>query len=173
MEHILRECSFSGDHETGGILIGRYDGSQRIAIVTRASSAPPDSRCSLSRFHRGIAGLQEWLDDLWRAGHGEYYLGEWHYHPCAVAAPSADDRREMKAIAAREAWRCPEPVLFIVGRGAGSEWAMTVHVFPHRCAPMELTPMPAGSPDESTPAKGASGESPADRGHAGRPSGKH
>jgi integrative and conjugative element protein (TIGR02256 family) len=135
---VLTECSSSGGHETGGILVGRYDAGHQRAIVTRASLAPTDSQSGTSWFHRGVAGLQRWLDDLWEAERKEYYLGEWHYHPCAVAAPSADDRREMMAIAACEAWRCPEPVLLVVSRAAEREWVMSVHVFPHGCEPLEL-----------------------------------
>lgn len=104
----------SGRTETGGILIGHYSEDLRTAIVTRATGPSTDARSGATWFVRGIRGLQELLDKLW--GHGqEYYLGEWHSHPDAAPHPSGRDVSQMREIANSDKYRCPEPILIILG----------------------------------------------------------
>src|SRR5262249_52669095 len=113
LDRMIRQCRRAGRKETGGILVGRYTPTHDCAVVTAASDAPRDSRAGGTWFSRGVAGLQRWLNTLWRAS--SYYLGEWHFHPFASASPSGDDLAEMKSISAAESHHCPEPLLLIVG----------------------------------------------------------
>lgn len=105
--------------ETGGILIGKYSPDLRTAFVTRVQGPPPDSRAGSTWFVRGVRGLQRVLSRYW--ARGEYYLGEWHYHPGAPN-PSPEDLQQMMAIAGSVAYCCPEPLLCIVGSRGELRW---------------------------------------------------
>jgi integrative and conjugative element protein (TIGR02256 family) len=99
-------------HETGGILTGYYaDGNN--AIIVDVSDKPHDSKFGATWFHRGVSGLKELLGKKWKKK--EYYLGEWHSHPGGSVQPSSNDRSAMKDIANSPAYRCPKPVLVIIG----------------------------------------------------------
>lgn len=105
--------------ETGGIIIGKYSPDQRTAFITRVEGPPPDSRASSTWFVRGVRGLQRVLMRCW--ARGEYYLGEWHYHPGAPH-PSSTDLKQMTAIASSVAYCCPEPLLCVVGLRGDLRW---------------------------------------------------
>jgi integrative and conjugative element protein (TIGR02256 family) len=114
LEKIMHACHARATVETGGILIGRYGRTHSCAIVTDVSMPPPDSTHSSTCFQRGVHGLQQWLDQLWRSD-GHYYLGEWHYHPAGSPYPSQIDIEQMRAIARDVDYQCPEPLLLVVG----------------------------------------------------------
>jgi integrative and conjugative element protein (TIGR02256 family) len=121
-------CSRANAKETGGILVGLYTEALNCAMVTAISDAPPDSRIGRHWFDRGVAGLQRWLNKLWfKKRH--YYLGEWHLHPNGLPNPSQTDIDQMKAIATSSEYRCPEPILLIVGGSLTSRWKMKAFVF--------------------------------------------
>jgi integrative and conjugative element protein (TIGR02256 family) len=105
--------------ETGGVLIGKYSTDHRTAFVTRVHGPPPDSRAGSTWFVRGVRGLQRVLREYWIRG--EYYLGEWHYHPGAPT-PSSTDLKQMTTIATSHAYCCPEPVLCVVGSRGELRW---------------------------------------------------
>lgn len=123
---ILEACKNSGDHETGGIIVGHYTENLDCAIVTDVSLSPSDSRNGRSWFYRGVNGIQNWLNRLWIRR--EYYLGEWHFHPFAYAALSPTDKTQMKKIAKNKSYYCPEPVLLIIGGDPERDWKMRVYV---------------------------------------------
>jgi hypothetical protein len=100
-------------NETGGIVIGSHDASHRIAVVSSVSAAPRDSASTPWSFRRGVRGLDVLLAQAWK--HGEFYLGEWHFHPQAIPEASPADAAQMGEFARTLAMRCPEPLLFIVG----------------------------------------------------------
>jgi len=111
---LVRACEKAGSFETGGILVGYYTSEHDYAIVSNFSGPPSDSRTGSTWFHRGIRALQEWLHLLWlRKTH--YYLGEWHFHPYGDPDPSPTDIEQMESISRSEKYRCPEPVLVVVG----------------------------------------------------------
>lgn len=126
-----RMCRYSGALEIGGILMGRYADDAMVAVVTEATPPPRDSRRGPIWFARGVVGLRELLASRWKARDRIYYVGEWHYHPADVIAPSAADFSQMSAIARFSEYRCPEPILVIVGRRVGGATrAMRVFVCP-------------------------------------------
>lgn len=137
LARVLDACRLAGMDETGGILVGRYTDGLNCAIVTAVSDVPGDSRSGPTWFYRGVLGLQRWLGQLWR-NERQYYLGEWHFHPYAKPKPSPDDVEQMTVIAASPAYRCPEPVLLIVGGDPAGAWSMRAFVFLHGAARIEM-----------------------------------
>ena len=127
-------CRELGTLETGGILVGRYNEAHDTAIVTRVWGPPEDSVRRRTGFWRGIQGLQQRLDALWKAQ--EYYLGEWHYHPGGASQPSKEDISQMVRIANSLDFNTPEPVLIVVG---GSNWEVVAHVFLRNGSSIGLT----------------------------------
>lgn len=108
-----RCCRRRPDIETGGILIGHYVG-ERIAQVLHATPPPADSYCSRNRLVRGSRGLEALLARRW--GKGQYYLGEWHYHPADAETPSFTDAQTILSIALQPNMNCPRPLLLVVSR---------------------------------------------------------
>ncbi|MFQ5829402.1 MAG: Mov34/MPN/PAD-1 family protein [Candidatus Methylomirabilia bacterium] len=131
-------CMAANRGETGGILIGFYTERHDCAVVTAVTGPTSDSRVGRTWFYRGVRGLQNLLDRLWhRRRH--YYLGEWHFHPGAVPHPSPVDVDQLKQIAASQEYRCPEPVLLVVGGDPAAHWSMRSYVFPGGQDPLPLT----------------------------------
>lgn len=127
-------CAAAHPLETGGILVGRYNCRRDTAIITMVAGPPADSTSKRTRFYRGVHGLQSTLDDHWSKG--EYYLGEWHYHPDGSPHPSDTDQRQMRDIAGDSHAQCPEPILIIVGANR----TISVQVFPLNEAAVTLIP---------------------------------
>lgn len=138
---LISICEATGGRETGGILVGYYTKTLDCAIVTAISGAPADSESRRTSFERGVHGLQRWLNDLWRRT-GHYYLGEWHYHPGAPAEPSWIDIQQMEMIAQSQRYRCPEPILLIIGGDLATRWDTRIFVFPRGKEELELVGEP-------------------------------
>jgi hypothetical protein len=113
-QEILGRCRAAGGSETGGILIGRYSDWRDRAIVIEATGPPGGSRRSRLAFWRGFRGLTTLLLSRWTEA-GTHYLGEWHFHPFLPAHPSKTDIDQMRAFANDPAYRCPRPILVVVG----------------------------------------------------------
>jgi integrative and conjugative element protein (TIGR02256 family) len=137
MTHILKMCAASKANETGGILVGFYTPAHDCAVVAAASKAPSDSQSGRMRFVRGVRGLQRWIELLWRRRQ-HYYLDEWHFHPDGLPYPSHTDIEQMRRIAEAVHYRCPEPVLLIVGGNPTAKWEARAYVFPRGKSPVDL-----------------------------------
>lgn len=120
---ILEHCRKAGRAETGGILIGRYSELGDRAVVIEASGPPRDSRRFAFAFWRGIVGLRTLLADRWRKTR-HHYLGEWHFHPFSSAEPSERHLTQMAAFAADADYRCPRPVLIVIGGDPANEYGV-------------------------------------------------
>ncbi|MFL5345708.1 MAG: Mov34/MPN/PAD-1 family protein [Hyalangium sp.] len=129
VRRLLHLCRSSGRRETGGILVGRYSAGLDCARVGAASGPPKDSVRGPSSFQRGMKGLQAWLERRW-ASRGDHYLGEWHFHPYAPPVPSDTDLQQLGRIARTADYRCPEPILLIVGGDPAGKWSVSVHIVP-------------------------------------------
>lgn len=125
---LLSLCSEADHLETGGILIGKYNKTHELAVVTRVCGPPGDSQRGRSQFWRGLRGLQRLLNHLWRRQ--EYYLGEWHYHPGGSARPSKVDIEQMKRISESTQYHTPEPILVLIGGTPPLDWEAVAYVFP-------------------------------------------
>lgn len=147
---ILDACASVGDHETGGILVGKYSPDLRTARITGASTAPADGKSGRTHFVRGVRGLQAWLAQLWarRSGH---YLGEWHFHPHADPTPSLRDVRQMEEIADSPHYHCRQPVILVVGGDPLGRWRLHLEVVESREARHLLSeaPQPSGESEAS------------------------
>lgn len=125
---MLGLCQRSSPRETGGILLGHYSEAHDCALVTSVTGAPADSRSGRTWFDRGVQGLQDKIDRLWR--HRKYYyLGEWHFHPFAAPRLSPTDLQQVQEIAESEQYHCPEPVLLIIGNDPPRKWLASAYVF--------------------------------------------
>jgi len=81
--------------ETGGIIIGFIDQKLKAIYVVDVLPAPYDSEADYSGFTRGVAGLNDALNEISdRTANIVGYIGEWHSHPeFASANPSSLDWR--------------------------------------------------------------------------------
>ncbi|HEY8270977.1 MAG TPA: Mov34/MPN/PAD-1 family protein [Pseudobdellovibrionaceae bacterium] len=128
LEVILVECRKSKKTETGGILIGKYSDDHNCALVYEISGPPRDSIRSATSFERGNQGLKDLLSGRFKDP-GYYYLGEWHFHPFSSPEPSGRDLSQIKDIATSALYKCPEPILLIIGGDPDEEWTVTANVF--------------------------------------------
>lgn len=127
VEDLLRFTGSAGKNETGGILIGSYNDLHNRAFISCVTGPTVDSKSGRTWFYRGIKNLQTKINDLWKKK--QYYLGEWHYHPDAPASPSFQDNDQMWSISRDRKYKCPEPILVIVG-GSVSAYEIRIFVFP-------------------------------------------
>lgn len=145
LSFLCKLCRQARRFETGGVLIGHYDDQLRRAIVTQIWGPAPDSKAGPTWFVRGTRGLTVQLEHTWYKT-GDYYLGEWHHHPWGTLAPSTTDISQMRTIASDMAYRCPEPLLIIVGschpRQRPELPSLRSFVFPHKEVWQELILQP-------------------------------
>lgn len=134
---IIGYCEAARLVETGGVLVGFYTPDHDCAVVTHVSGAPANSENGPTWFYRGVENLQNWLHRLWLK-QTRHYLGEWHYHPLGDPSPSNTDKNEMKRIAISVLYRCPEPLLVIVGGKPAVGSTVRVFVFPRTAVDVEL-----------------------------------
>jgi integrative and conjugative element protein (TIGR02256 family) len=127
MKWLIEFCRRNYPMETGGILVGHYTADLSLAVVTKVVSSPEDSAGSRSSFRRGVHGLQKLLIRMWP--NGQYYLGEWHFHPDGPACPSRVDDGQMVEVANSIGYRCPEPLLLIVAGKPPTEFEIQTFVF--------------------------------------------
>ncbi len=82
---------------------------------------------------------------------GDYYLGEWHYHPGGAPVPSSCDADQLRAIALEDRYKCPEPILVIACLKA-NVMTLRAYVFPRKAEPVAMTigegPLSRGQGDE-------------------------
>jgi integrative and conjugative element protein (TIGR02256 family) len=125
---LLRICADAADLETGGVLVGRYAADGETAVVTTIGKPPDDSRAGRTWFERGVRGVASWLAELWSRRERTYYLGEWHFHPQAAPTASNDDKRQLLSISRNAAYKCPEPVMLIIGGDPRGDWSARAYV---------------------------------------------
>lgn len=130
IQQMLQLCQEKKPLETGGILIGLYSEDRTTANIRNISGPPQGSRHGRRSFYRGAKNLASWLSELWTST-GEFYLGEWHFHPASWPIPSPTDIEQMKCIAKDAKYHCPEPILFIVGGDPDKQWYSSCHIFPN------------------------------------------
>jgi len=121
-------CQSSLPNETGGIITGNYTENYTCANITEVLKAPSDSKSGPTWFFRGTFGMKKKLDMLWKEKR-QYYIGEWHYHPNSSSNLSYQDINQMNAISNNDSYKCPEPILLIIG-GNSNSWEYSAYVFP-------------------------------------------
>ncbi len=143
MERILQLCRNAAASETGGILVGNYTESHDWAIVADVSGPPKDSIQGRTFFNRGVYGIQEWINSIWKTKI-HYYLGEWHYHPFTSPEASSIDKKQLKENSENKPLNCPEPVMLIIGGDPNGIWKVSAYIHPkgkklctmNRCEPI-------------------------------------
>jgi len=138
INQMLELCREKMPLETGGILVGEYLENGTKASITIISGPPNDSKHGRRTFYRGINDLSNWLKELWKTKR-KFYLGEWHFHPNSWPNPSHTDINQMKQISIDVRYRCPEPILFIIGGDPHGKWYASCHVFPRNKTLISLT----------------------------------
>lgn len=145
---LFERCTNSGMRETGGILVGYYEPDHCCAVVSLVIGAPPDSRSGCTWFERGVAGLQASLEKRWLTDR-HYYLGEWHFHPGGAPNPSGSDLIQMRRIAMSLEYRCPEPLLLIIGGSAAGGYRLGATVVLRKGAVLNLIEVSNPNPVKS------------------------
>jgi len=139
---LRRFCEAAQAVETGGILVGFYTPSGDSAVVTRVTGPPMDSKAGSTWFQRGTDAVNEQLVGFW--GKGEFYLGEWHFHPDgAPPVPSDQDCKQLQEIAASKQYHCPEPILAVASLLTKGDLSLAAFVFPRRRTRMALSELPS------------------------------
>ena len=93
-----RRAVEAAPHEIGGILIGWWEASLRIAVV-HDLIVVPDRQPGVNNYTRRQAPAQQALSDHLHAAADPRlgYVGEWHSHP-EPQGPSLQDRTELAAL---------------------------------------------------------------------------
>lgn len=125
---LIKLCAKCNTKETGGILIGKYSTSLDCAIVTEVTHPTADSEGGNFWFIRGVKGLKKKLFNIWKSKR-EFYLGEWHFHPNGSPEPSETDFSSLKGISKSPKYKCPEPILLILGGTPTKNWKIRVFIY--------------------------------------------
>jgi proteasome lid subunit RPN8/RPN11 len=124
-----------GAGHTGGLLLGQFDSTCRIAWVSQATGLPPGSTASSLKIKLGMDEVRDVLEERGRRSGGMLTLvGFWHTHPGSSVAPSEEDRATMRELVASPEWRLGPALLLVLGvpRGGSagepsSSWAPEIH----------------------------------------------
>lgn len=130
-EFIYSEVTSSPIVETGGILIGRRDGT--TAVIVRATGPGPKAVRTATRFERDVDFVQQQLDIESSKDPSNVYIGEWHSHLVPTPVPSGRDVLSLTGIAQSSNYATDCPVMLICGfdqekKGVGElkGWAFPV-----------------------------------------------
>lgn len=106
----------SYDTEAGGLLLGFRRGAH-LHVTACTKPFPTDVRTRIS-FNRAVTGHDRIAYERWLASDERMdYVGEWHSHPEANAAPSSIDLYEWRKLLQNR----PDALLFLV-IGTGRDW---------------------------------------------------
>lgn len=126
LEFIIRESNHSYPLETGGMLIGRFDGN--CALISQATGPGPKADKTPSEFKRD-GEYSQWVLDktVARSDGTQDYIGEWHSHPMN-SGPSGKDFASLRWIAQNPSYAVAQPVLAICRRQREDGWIMSFYV---------------------------------------------
>ena len=124
-----------GAGHTGGLLLGQFDSTCRIAWVSEATGLPPGSTASSLKMRLDLDEVRDFLDDRSSQSGGMLSLiGFWHTHPGGSVEPSEEDRITMRKLVASPEWPSAPALLLILGvppDGSVSEprspWITEIH----------------------------------------------
>ena len=90
------DWDFGASCETGGVLLGYLDDACRVAWITAAEGAPPDSFHGQLAFVLGTEGVERRVRWHHAKSRGRIrFVGMWHTHPGLPVAASQADRQAM------------------------------------------------------------------------------
>jgi proteasome lid subunit RPN8/RPN11 len=136
-EHIRASVNgrTAGAGHTGGLLLGQFDSTCRIAWVSQATGLPPESTASPLKIVLELNEVRDFLDDRSSRSGGMLTLtGFWHTHPGGSVAPSEADRTTMQKLVASPGWPSARALLLVLGvpeagsiREPASPWIPEIH----------------------------------------------
>lgn len=101
-------------NEFGGLLVGYYSENGKTVIINN-TILPEKYKASKYVFERGITGMKEKLEVLFKKVPSSIYVGEWHTHPDNPPIPSSTDVNAMNEITNHKDVSIKNPVLLIIG----------------------------------------------------------
>jgi hypothetical protein len=105
-----------GAGHTGGLLLGQFDSTCRIAWVSQATGLPPGSAADSLKIDLKVTEVRDFLEDRsGRSGGSLTLIGFWHTHPGRSAAPSDIDRTTMRELVASPEWSSAPALLLVLG----------------------------------------------------------
>jgi integrative and conjugative element protein (TIGR02256 family) len=129
LSSLIAEANRHPIRETGGALLGWQDRSD--TVVAAVIGPGPKAKHGLWSFEP---------DGAWQTAEGARiyaesnrtiaYVGDWHTHPRGAPRPSRTDEATMRSIAKDSAFRRPEPLSLIAGRGwipRSRRWRIVVY----------------------------------------------
>jgi integrative and conjugative element protein (TIGR02256 family) len=114
VQEMINEGRIRYPAEFGGVLVGRYSGKGRLAIVEQFI-LPVKYSASKYHFERDSVGLYEQLTVFYQREPSLIYIGEWHTHPNAPPVPSNTDLKAMRELANDQNVMISNPILLIIG----------------------------------------------------------
>ncbi len=117
-DFIFTEVGSSPTVETGGILMGRIDGT--TASITRATGPGPNAIRTATRFERDVEYAQQELDAESSKDSSSVYIGEWHSHLVPTPSPSGRDVLSLTGIAQSSNYATDCPIMLICGFDVGT-----------------------------------------------------
>jgi integrative and conjugative element protein (TIGR02256 family) len=116
---IEREAARAFPLETGGILMG-YESAEGDFVATAVIGPGPNAVHAPTRFdHDSEWQFAEVARIYAASGRTETYLGDWHTHPCGIAAMSGLDASTLRFIAESPETRAPRAVMAILAGTPG------------------------------------------------------
>lgn len=124
-----------GAGHTGGLLLGQFDSTCRIAWVSQATGPPRGSTASSLKIELDPAEVRGFLEECRRQSGGmRALIGFWRTHPGGSVAPSEEDRATMRERVASPEWPTTPALLLVLGiPGDGSvgdpssPWTPEIH----------------------------------------------
>jgi proteasome lid subunit RPN8/RPN11 len=104
-----------GAGHTGGLLLGQFDSTCRIAWVSQVTGLPPGSTATPLKIQLEMDEVRDFLDE--RSSHSDGMLtliGIWHSHPTGSTEPSETDRETMRGLVVRPEWRSAPALLLVL-----------------------------------------------------------
>jgi integrative and conjugative element protein (TIGR02256 family) len=124
---ILAESLHRYPNETGGILVGGFDGD--CVLIEHATGPGPLAQHSSQLFRRDGDYSQRVLDDIVMEYGGRYdYIGEWHSHP-VNSGPSAKDVSAMRWIANNKKYAIDQPIIGLCTNESVDTWRLSFYLF--------------------------------------------
>ncbi len=125
LDFIISESNQKFPKETGGILLGNFDG--KCFYIEKAIGPGLDAEHSLFGFKRNGNFAQAQMDSCIKESSGLVdYIGEWHSHPENIG-PSKTDYNSIRWVANNPKYFISIPILGICQKN-GSSWVFRVFI---------------------------------------------
>lgn len=115
-------------NETGGVLLGCINISDKIVYVGSVLPSPRDSEEWPTVYRRGVKGLRKSIEFIKSETGGNLtYVGEWHSHPGAGRARPSNDDLKAHSWLAEEMGEEGYPGVMLIQGGKGNPYVLLAH----------------------------------------------